>query len=486
MCFTVFERGVMEPEKITFGTDGWRAIIAEDYTFDNVRACAQGVAAYHIAQGLQAVPIIVGYDTRFASADFADAVVEVLAGNGLKVLRCIAPAPTPAVGYNLVSHGAAGGIMITASHNPAQWNGFKYRTSSGGSAPPEVLAKVEDAIHKIKTLADVHRITLDEGRSAGLITDIDPALLYLAHIATLVDLDALRAAGYQVVVDSMHGAGAGYFAGLLGGGATRVLEIRDTVNPSFPNMHNPEPIEHNLGPLRDAVLASNALVGVAMDGDADRVGAIDATGQYLTSLQIYSLLAYYFLEVRGLRGPIIKSLTISNMIWRLGERYDVPVHETGVGFKYIAPIMVETDALLGGEESGGYAFKDHIPERDGVLSALYLLDLVARTGKTLSENMEEIYALVGPHHYGRTDVVFDALLRPDVEGRLSEPYPTKIAGILVVGVDTTDGIRYRMEGGQWSAVRFSGTEPLLRIYAEAPSPGQVKELLAATRLLTGV
>ena len=476
----------MEPDKIHFGTDGWRAIIADDYPFDNVRACAQGGAAYHIAQGLQADPVIVGYDTRFGSADFADAVVEVLAGNGLKVLRCTAPAPTPAVGYNLVTRSAAGGIMITASHNPAEWNGFKYRTSSGGSAPPEVLVQVEDAIHQLTSKADVHQMSLDDARSAGLITDIDPAPSYLAHIATLVDLDALRSAGCQVVVDPMHGAGAGYFAGLLSGGATKVLEVRGTVNPSFPDMHNPEPIEHNLVPLRNAVLQSKALVGVAMDGDADRVGAIDATGQYLTSLQVYTLLAYYFLEVRGLRGPIIKSLTLSNMIWRLGEKYDVPVHETGVGFKFIAPVMIETDALMGGEESGGYAFKGHIPERDGVLSALYLLDLVARTGKTLSQNMDEIYELVGPHHYGRTDVLFDDALRPDVEARLSEPYPTSIAGIPIVGLDTIDGIRYRMEGGLWSVIRFSGTEPLLRIYAEAPTPEQVQELLEATRALTGV
>jgi phosphomannomutase len=476
----------MEPEKITFGTDGWRAIIADDYTFDNVRACAQGVAAYHIAQGLQSDPIIVGYDTRFGSADFADAVVEVLAGNGLNVLRCTVPAPTPAVGYNLVTRGAAGGIMITASHNPAKWNGFKYRTSSGGSAPPEVLVEVEKAIHQLKSLTDINRMNIDDARSAGLVTDIDPAPTYLAHIATLVDLDTLRSAGCKVVVDPMHGAGAGYFAGLLSGGATKVLEIRGTVNPSFPDMHNPEPTEHNLAPLRDAVLQTNALVGVAMDGDADRVGAIDATGKYLTSLQVYALLAYYFLEVRGLRGPIIKSLTLSNMVWRLGERYDVPVYETGVGFKFIAPVMIEKNALMGGEESGGYAFQGHIPERDGVLSALYLLDLVARKGKTLSEIMEEIYALVGPHHYGRSDVVFDASLRPDVEARLREPYPTQIAGIAIVGVDTIDGIRYRLEGGQWSVIRFSGTEPLLRIYAEAPTPEQVQELLAATRLLTGV
>ena len=476
----------MEPERITFGTDGWRGIIADDYTFDNVRACAQGVASYHIAQGLGADPIIVGYDTRFGSADFADAVVEVLAGNGLHVLRCTAPAPTPAVGYNLVNRGAAGGVMITASHNPAQWNGFKYRTRSGGSPPPEVLAEIEEGIHKLKSSTDVRRAPLNEARSAGLVTDIDPAPEYLAHIAKLVDLEALRSAGSQVVVDVMHGAGAGYFASLLSGGTTKVLEVRGTVNPSFPGMHNPEPIDRNLGPLRDAVLQTNAVVGVAMDGDADRVGAIDASGEFITSLQVFALLAYYFLEVRGLRGPIIKSLTISNMIWRLGECYNVPVHETGVGFKFIAPLMVEKNALMGGEESGGYAFQGHIPERDGVLSALFLLDLVARKGKTLSAIIEEIYALVGPHHYERVDIAFDAARRLEVETRLKEPYPTHLAGIPLVGVDTIDGIRYRMEGGGWSVVRFSGTEPLLRIYAEAPTPEQVQELLAATRSLTGV
>ena len=476
----------MEPENIHFGTDGWRGRIADDYTFDNVRACAQGVAAYHLAQGFESNVITVGFDTRFGSADFADAVVEVLAGNGLKSLRCVVPAPTPVVGYNLVARGAAGGIMITASHNPAEWNGFKYRTRSGGSAPPEVIAAVEEHIHLVKNTNDVRKIDLKRGRILGLVSDLDPAPTYLSHIATMVDLEALRATNYKVVIDPMHGAGAGYLSRLLGGGSTIVSEVRGTINPSFPDMHNPEPIEHNLGVLRQAVLDTKAMIGIGLDGDADRVGAIDATGKYLTTPQVYALLVYYFLEVRRMRGPIIKSLTLSNMVWRLGELYNVPVYETAVGFKYIAPVMVETDALIGGEESGGYAFKGHIPERDGILSALYLIDLVVRKGKTLSEIIEEIYSLIGPHHYGRSDIAIDAAQRPDIEARLKQPHPTQLAGIPIVGIDTTDGIRYRMKNGEWSVIRLSGTEHLLRIYAEAPTPDQVQELLAATRSLTGV
>ena len=306
--------------RLRFGTDGWRAVIAEEFTFRNVRYCAQGVADYHVAQGLAAEPVIVGYDTRFQSAEFADAVVEVLAGNGLRVIRCTAPAPTPVVGYNLVHYGAAGGVMITASHNPANWNGFKYRGPSGGSPPPEVLTDLEAVIQRVQEAGEVRSLDLAAARDAGLVTDIDPAPEYIAHVARLVDVDALRAVGCHVAVDAMHGAGAGYLTALLSGGATTVTEVRGNVNPAFPDMHNPEPIDRNLAPLRDAVLATNALVGVAMDGDADRVGAIDGSGEYITALQVFSLLTYYLLEVRGFRGPLVKSLTTSNMVSRLGEQ----------------------------------------------------------------------------------------------------------------------------------------------------------------------
>ena len=472
--------------RLRFGTDGWRAVIAEEFTFENVRYCAQGVADYHAEQGLKDEPVIVGYDTRFQSAEFADAVVEVLAGNGLHVVRCTAPAPTPVVGYNLVHCKAAGGVMITASHNPFDWNGFKYRGPSGGSPSSEVLTDLETIIQRVQEAGEVRSLDLAAARDAGLVTDIDPAPGYMAHVAKLVDLDALRAVGCHVAVDAMHGAGAGYLTALLSGGATTVTEVRGEVNPTFPGMHNPEPIDRNLAPLRGVVRESNALVGVAMDGDADRVGAIDGSGEYITALQVFGLLTYYLLEVRGLRGPLVKSLTTSNMVSRLGERYGVPVHETSVGFKYIAPLMLETDALIGGEESGGFGYRGHIPERDGVLSALFLLDLVARKRVTLSEIIEEIYGLVGPHHYDRWDVVFDGSQRVAVESRLHEVSPNELAGSAVVGIDSVDGVRYRMDGGEWAVVRFSGTEPLLRIYAEAPSTERVQELLAATRALTGV
>lgn len=478
--------GDLETDRIKFGTDGWRGIIADDYTFDNVRACAQGVAAYHHAQGLQAEPITVGYDTRFASAEFAAAAAEVLAGNGLRVILTTSPTPTPVCSFTLVDQGAAGGIIITASHNPPQWNGFKYRTRYGGSPPGEVIAAVEAEVARVRGPQDLRQLPMEAARAQGLVTDVEPSGAYLERLASLVDLEALRGAGWGIVVDAMHGAGGGYLRRLLRGGTTQAREMRARPNPAFPGMHNPEPVAHNLRGLSRAVARSGARAGLALDGDADRLGAVDASGRYLTTLQVFSLLAYYFLEVRGLRGPIVKSVTTSSMIWRLGEAYDVPVRETGVGFKQIAPVMLETDALLGGEESGGYAFRGHIPERDGILSGLFLLDLMARTGKGLAELLEDLYRLVGPHHFDRHDIPFDAARREAVVERVSAARPERLAGLAVTSIDTLDGFRFHLEGGSWAIVRFSGTEPLLRIYAEAPAPGVVQALLAATRDVAGV
>jgi phosphomannomutase len=315
---------------------------------------------------------------------------------------------------------------------------------------------------------------------------VEPAGAYLRGLSGLLDLEAIRSAGWRVVVDAMHGAGAGYLGRLLRGGSTRTREIRGTVNPAFPGMHNPEPVAHNLQQLSRAVVRGGARIGLALDGDADRLGVVDASGRYLTTLQVFPLLAYYFLEVLGLRGAIVKSLTTSSMIWRLGEKYGVPVRETGVGFKKIAPVMVETNALMGGEESGGYAFRGHIPERDGILSGLYLLDFMARTGKDLAELLEDLYRLVGPHHFDRLDVPFDPERRDFVQDRVAQARPGSLAGLGVTGVDTLDGFRFSLEGGSWSIVRFSGTEPLVRIYAESPTPALVQGLLASTRELAGV
>ncbi len=444
------------------------------------------MAAYHLAQGLQAEPITVGYDTRFASAEFAIATAEVLAGNGLRVVLASSPTPTPVCSFTVVDQGAAGGIIITASHNPPQWNGFKYRTRYGGSPPGDVIAAIEAEVAQVRGPEDLRRLPMEAARAKGLVTDVEPSGSYLERLASLIDLEALRGLGWGIVVDAMHGAGGGYLPRLLRGGATQVREMRGRPNPAFPGMHNPEPVAHNLRGLSRAVARGDARVGLALDGDADRLGAVDSSGRYLSTLQVFSLLAYYFLEVRGLRGPIVKSVTTSSMIWRLGETYQVPVHETGVGFKKIAPVMLDTDALLGGEESGGYAFRGHIPERDGILSGLFLLDFMARTGRGLAELLDDLYRLVGPHHYERLDVPFDASRREAVVERVSAARPERLAGLAVTSMDTLDGFRFHLEGGSWAIVRFSGTEPLLRIYAEAPSPEVVRALLAAARDIAGV
>ena len=476
----------MDTSAIKFGTDGWRAIVAEDFTFDNVRACAQGVASYHLEQGLADQPVVVGYDTRFASEEFAAAVAEVLAGNGLPVALCSQAAPTPVVSWNIIQHRAAGGVMITASHNPALWNGVKYRTHYGGSASPELLQMVEDRVTRLRHPREVRRMPLAEAREKGLVREIDPADTYLEHLRRMVDLASLKDAGLSVVVDAMHGAGAGYLGSLLEGGRTRLTELRSERNPAFPGMHNPEPIARNLDLLSQTVVATGAHGGLALDGDADRLGVVDERGEYVSALHVYALLAYYLLEVRGQRGPIVKSVTVGSMPWRLGERYGVTVHETGVGFKHIAPLMVERDALLGGEESGGYAFRGHLPERDGILSGLLVLDLMARTGKRPSQLIEELHRIVGPHHYDRIDVPFDAARRAEVEARIAAAQPADVGGLPVTGRDALDGARFHLEGGAWALVRFSGTEPLLRLYAEAESPERVRSVLEATRALAGV
>ena len=476
----------MDVSQIKFGTDGWRGVIADDFTFDNVRACAQGVAAYELEQGDGERPVVVGYDTRFASEEFAAATAEVLAGNGLRVLLCSQATPTPVLSYTIVDRKARGGVIITASHNPAAWNGFKVRTSYGGSPSVETLNAIEARVGQVGTLADVRSLPLSEARSRGLVQDVEPGEPYLEHLGSVVDLNSLAGGGLHVVVDAMHGAGAGYLPRLLGGGAGGVQEIRSHRNPAFPDMHNPEPVAHNLAPLAEAVPRNGADVGLALDGDADRLGVMDQHGTFVTQLQVYALLVYYLLEVRGLRGLLVKSVTTTSMIWRLGERYGVPVRETPVGFKYIAPLMTEEKALVGGEESGGYAFRGHLPERDGILSGLFILDLMARTGKRIPELLEELYRLVGPHHYARLDVPFQVKDQPLVQDRVAQAEPRMLGGLEVVGRDTVDGFRFHLQGGGWSIIRFSGTEPLLRIYAEAESPELVQQVLGDARGLAGV
>ncbi|MBI2304638.1 MAG: phosphoglucomutase/phosphomannomutase family protein [Chloroflexi bacterium] len=471
---------------IRFGTDGWRGVIGDDFTFHNLRVCTQSVANYLKRHALASRGLVVGYDTRFASEHFAAAAAEVLAANDIKVFLCPCPAPTPVVSYGILVANAAGAIIITASHNPALWNGFKYKPEYAGSASPEVVAELEENIPVILQDNSIKSVPLSRVQG-HLVVDFDPAPSYLEHISQLVDLPLLRRAGQKVAVDSMYGAGAGYLARLLGGGSTQVVEIHSQRNPLFPGLQRPEPITQNLGELSQLVAQDKAHVGLATDGDADRIGIVDENGQFITQLQVFALLALYLLEFRHQRGALVKSVTTTSMIHRLGELFQVPVCETAVGFKYIGPQMLETDALIGGEESGGFGFRGHIPERDGILAGLYFLDLMLRSGKSPSQLIDYLYQKVGPHHYDRIDLEFPAQARERIQQRVAERgLRGTIGDVPVKDVDTQDGFRFTLPDGSWLLIRFSGTEPLLRIYAEADSMEGVRRLLAAGRETVGL
>jgi len=473
--------------KISFGTDGWRAIIAEDYTFDNVRLCAQAAADYMHASGSADSGIVIGFDTRFGSEDFAKTSAEVLTANGIHVYLCDRAAPTPAISYSILDKKTGGAVIITSSHNPANWNGFKMRTAYGGAAPPDVLAVLEQNIARIgEGRGEVKVLDLARAAEQNLLTRFNPMPRYFAQLGTRVDLQLIKDAGITVVVDAMYGAGMGCFPALLAGGNTWVWEVNNVRNPLFPGMENPEPIAHNLAALTAGILQHHADVGIANDGDADRVGLMDEQGQFINQLQVYALLMLYLLEVRGERGPIVKTVTTTAMAKKLGRKFGVPVYETRVGFKYVGPKMTETGAILGGEESGGFGFAEHVPERDGILAGLYLLDLMIQLGKTPSQLIDYLYSIVGPHYYDRIDVHTSAEKREAVRDRVRDAQPKSIAGLKVTDIDTLDGFRYSLEDGGWLLIRFSGTEPLIRIYTETTHQDKVQEILSAGREIAGL
>ena len=459
---------------IKFGTDGWRGVIAEDYTFENVRRAAQGFASFMNEQGKQASWIVVGYDKRFGSEYFAGAVAEVLAGNGLHVHLTNGPTPTPVIAYSVISKQAAGAVNITASHNPATDNGFKVRNQFGGAIDPEGLERIEALIPD--SVETVRRQDLTGAVARGLIVEFDPAPAYRKHIAKLVDLAPIRDSGLTVMVDSMWGNGAGWFAGLLAGGTARVIEIHKERNPLFPEMKRPEPISPNIDVGLAATVANRADVLLVTDGDADRLGVGDENGQFIDQLRVYALLAYYLLEIRGERGAIVKTLSTTTMLNKLGKLYNVPVHETGVGFKYVAPKMLETDALIGGEESGGYAFRGNVPERDGILAGLYMLDFMVRTSKKPSQLVEMLFQKVGAHYYDRIDTPFDGDRR-DREAMILSAKPAKIGGLKVTELVTLDGFQFKLEDGGWMLIRFSGTEPIMRVYCETTHADKLQAIL---------
>ena len=465
----------MPASRIIFGTDGWRARMADDYTYSSVRRCAQGFARYLLETEGESRPVIVGYDTRFASEHFAASAAEVLAGNGLRVLLTHGATPTPAISYSVKHHQAAGAVNITASHNPPDDNGFKVRNRFGGAIDPAGLKRIEALIPTDEE--GLPRLPIAQALSKGAIQIFDAAPPYIEQLQRMVDLEPLRAAPLTLVVDTMWGNGAGWFPRLLGGGRLRLIEIHNARNPSFPEMSRPEPIPPNVNAGLQATLDQRADGLLITDGDADRLGAGDEHGAFIDQLRVFGLLAYYLLEYLGLRGPIVKTLSTTSMLDKLGQLYGVPVHETGVGFKYVAPKMLEVDALIGGEESGGYAFRGHVPERDGILAGLYLLDMMVRTGLRPSALVQELFAKVGAHYYDRIDSPLPPDQRAAREQKVQQAEPKTIGGMKVTGRNDLDGYKLGLEDGGWLLIRFSGTEPIVRVYCETTRQDRVQPIL---------
>jgi phosphomannomutase len=444
------------------------------------------VANYLKQSGLARRGLIVGYDTRFASEDFAAATAEVVAGNGIKVYLCPRATPTPVVSFGTLARQAGGAVIITASHNPGNWNGFKVKSETGASAPPEVTAKIEKQIPRIQATNKIEQMPLAKALKQKLVEYLDLAPVYFKQAARLVNLKELRQAKLKIIIDPMHGAGAGYLKALLSGGALELIEINAERNPLFPGIERPEPIAPNLTKLSAAVRRRRANAGLATDGDADRIGVVDENGQFLNTLQVFALLSLYLLEVRGERGLIVKTITTSAMLDRLGEIFKVPVRETPVGFKYVAPIMLAENALIGGEESGGYGFRGHVTERDGILASLYFLDFMVKTGKNPSQLLDYLFSKVGPHYFDRQDIQFPEPERAAIISRVKRSLPKDIVGVKVARLDTTDGFRYILADTSWLLIRFSGTEPLLRIYAESNKPERVQKMLQFGQEMAGV
>ena len=466
------------PSQIKFGTDGWRAIIADQFTFENVRKAAQGLAGEMLASGTAKAGAMIAWDTRFGSEPFAIATAEVLAGNGIRCVLATRPAPTPAASFSVIAHKAGGGVMITASHNSASYNGFKVKSDQGGSAPPEMVARIEEEIERIESgEISVQKVSLDDAEKSGLLERFDPTGPYLEQLGRVVDLEPIKQARLKIVVESMYGSGGGLFPRLLSGGNLELIELHGEPNPAFPGFAQPEPIEANLGALRAAVKENGADAGIAFDGDADRVGLVDENGRYISALEGFSLLAHHLLERRRQQGAVVSTITMSSMVDRLGEAYGVDTPRTAVGFKYVGPKMLESDAIIGGEESGGYAFRGHVPERDGLLSGLIFLEALVSSGKSPSELLKDLFAITGPHSFRRIDVQFPEDQRDALQNLIATSEPWTLGGMEVEQSDRLDGVKYFLEGGGWGIVRMSGTEPLLRMYAEAQDAEAVNRVL---------
>jgi phosphomannomutase len=487
--------GTPAPTTIVFGTDGWRARVADEYTFENVRRCADGVAQYVVDRGETAKGVVVAYDRRFASEHFAMATAEVLLARGIPVAFGVRAVPTQMSSFEVVQRGAAAGIVITASHNPWTDNGFKVKAPTGAAAGPEILATIERQIVR-NGGGGIERRPFDDAEAAGLVERFDPFEGYERFVRRTVDLDSLKAADIHVLVEPMWGSGAGWISRLLSGGRIRVTELHQERNPYFGGV-NPEPIRPHIDESLGILAAGGFDLGLLLDGDADRAGAADERGTFIHQLQVTGLLMYYLAEHRGWRDPVVVSVNNTSMAARLGERYGIQVHETPVGFKFIGPRMIETGAMMGGEESGGFGFGMHLPERDGIYADLLLLDLFLREKAAgrwpVSAAIDHFHEIAGPSRYRRIDVHVERAAYAETKRRLlvdlKAHQPTELAGQSVARIDaldTGDGFKFFLADGSWLLVRASGTEPLVRVYTEAISDTTRDALLdAGEKLVRG-
>jgi len=469
-------------EEIRFGTDGWRAVVAEGFTFRNLRLVTQAYADCLMAErgkGGLTPQVVVGYDTRFLSSAFAREAAAVLAANGIRVFFPERFIPSPVVSWAVRELSCRGGVVITASHNPAEYQGFKIKDSFGGSALPELTRRIEERLREnLRAGRHPRRISFDAAFSGGGIRPLEVWSRYAERLGELVDLERVGRMGFRVVVDPMYGATQGYLSELLRKRGLSVREIRGEVNPAFPGI-NPEPIARNLGALRMAVLEERASAGLALDGDGDRIGAVDEKGEFVDPHRIMSLLLRHLVEDRGWRGVVAKTFAVTEMVDKLGKKYGLKVIRLPVGFKHVCRLILEgEDVLIGGEESGGIGVKRHIPERDGILAGLLLLEMMAWRQKSLGELVEELFREVGPHHYERVDLHLPREKVEKLMERLSRERPSSFAGIPVREVDDLDGFKFFLDHRGWLLIRPSGTEPLVRVYGEMDDRGLLKEVVS--------
>jgi alpha-D-glucose phosphate-specific phosphoglucomutase len=473
---------------IHFGTDGWRAVISDTFTFHNLRLVAQAIADAvasdewlnnaHYEPRPDTSCMVVGFDTRFLSDRYAVEAARVLAANGYKVYLTMADVPTPAISYAVSNFNAIAGVMITASHNAPRYNGVKLKAAYGGAAVREQCRRVEIYLNDNEARGrGPNLMDYDRARESGLIERFNPTPAYYDHLRTLIDFEAIADNPQHIVVDSMYGSARGQIKGILQGSGCEVFEVRGEMNPGFGGIH-PEPIAHYLGALAGAIAAGHGQLGLATDGDGDRLGAMDGRGQFVDPHRIMALAIKHLVENRGWQGKVVKTVSTTQMINRLGEKYGLEVVETPVGFNYIADVMLHNDVLIGGEESGGISFKGHIPEGDGVLMGLLLVEMVATAGKPLDQLVADLLAEVGPAHYTRLDLrLSHPISKPRMVQQLAETAPAAIGDVPVKNVSTLDGVKYVLEDDSWLLIRPSGTEPVLRIYAEAGNPKKVETLL---------